>query len=281
MTRATAGSRRVEEAFGAARADGRIGFVPYVVAGYPTPADSVAVAIAALDAGADVLEVGLPYSDPLADGATLQRASAAALAAGTTPAKVVDIVEQIVRRRPATPVLVMGYANQFLAPAAGSLPRRLAEAGACGAIMADLTPDEGRPLEETLGRHDMALVYLVAPSTPPERVAMIGARSGGFVYCVSLSGVTGARAALGPSVKALVGRAKRVSSLPVAVGFGVGRPAHVTEVAAAGADGVIVGSALVDALGPDGSDRKAFTDLCRMLARSTRAGSHEPAGRPA
>lgn len=271
MTSQTAGSRRIKDAFAAARADGRIAFVPYVVAGYPTPSRSLAVALAALDAGADLLEIGLPYSDPLADGATLQRASAAALAAGTTLAAALEVVEQVVRARPSTPVLVMGYANQLLGPSAGSVPQRLAATGVSGVIVADLTPDEGAPLEAALGRHQLALVYLVAPTTPARRMAMIAARSGGFVYCVSLSGVTGARSSLPSSVAELVARARAVSSLPVAVGFGIAQPAHVAAVSVAGADGVIVGSALVDALGADGENLEQFVALCRDLAAATRA----------
>jgi tryptophan synthase alpha chain len=143
--------------------------------------------------------------------------------------------------------------------------KRLAEAGAAGAIVADLTPDEGAPLEAAFAANDLALIYLVAPTTTPERVEFIASRSGGFVYCVSLTGVTGARSALPSRLAALVGRVKRVSPLPVAVGFGVSRPAHVRAVAKAGADGVIVGSALVSALGERGSELGRFTRLAEEL----------------
>jgi tryptophan synthase alpha chain len=266
MTRNTPGSLRVQGAFSTARQASRIAFVPYVVAGYPDYDTSQQAALAAIDAGADVLELGLPYSDPLADGATLQRASAAALAAGATLAGSLALVERVCRSRPDTPVLVMGYVNQFLGPpGADNVARRLAGAGAVGAIVADLTPDEGAPLEEAFTRHDLALIYLVAPTTPTERAATIAQRGGGFVYCVSLTGVTGARTSLPGQLKALVSRVKDVSPLPVAVGFGVSRPAHVKAVARAGADGVVVGSALVDALGPDGVDVRRLATLCEAL----------------
>jgi tryptophan synthase alpha chain len=272
VTRDTAGSRRVQAAFAAARDDGRLGFVPYVVAGYPEAAVSEQAAVAAIDAGADVLELGLPYSDPLADGATLQRASAAALAAGATLARSLDLVERVCRARPDTPVLVMGYVNQFLGPpGADNVARRLAAAGAAGAIVADLTPDEGAPLEEAFARHDLALVYLVAPTTPTDRAATIAERGGGFLYLVSLTGVTGARASLPSQLKALVSRVKAVSPLPVAVGFGVSRPAHVRAVARAGSDGVVVGSALVDALGPGGQDIDRLAQACGALRQATAA----------
>jgi tryptophan synthase alpha chain len=266
VTRATAGSRRVQFAFESARSEGRIAFVPYVVAGYPDYDVSEQAALAAIDAGADVLELGLPYSDPLADGATLQRASAAALAGGATLAGSLSLVERVCRARPDTPVLVMGYVNQFLGPpGADNVAAQLAGAGAAGAIVADLTPDEGAPLEEAFDEHGLALVYLVAPTTPTERAATIAQRGGGFLYLVSLTGVTGARQSLPGQLKALVTRVKATSPLPVAVGFGVSRPQHVRAVARAGADGVVVGSALVDSLGPDGRDVSRLSLLCESL----------------
>jgi tryptophan synthase alpha chain len=270
MTRSTVGSKRIERAFTSARAQGRIAFVPYVVAGYPDADRSEAVALAALDAGADLIEIGLPYSDPLADGVTLQRASAAALANGQTLDDSFDLVERVARQRPDKPVLVMGYVNQFMGPRGShAVAQRLAGAGACGAIVADLTPDEGEPLEEEFEKAGLALVYLAAPTSPPERIEMIASRSGGFVYCVSLTGVTGARKRGPGKIASLVARVKKASKLPVGVGFGVSRPEHVTAVARTGADGVIVGSALVDALGPNGTDIVRFSDLCSALANAT------------
>ena len=266
MTRETAGSRRIQGAFATAREEGRLAFITYVVAGYPDDGTSESAALAALDAGADVLEIGLPYSDPLADGVTLQHASSTALAHGATLDRSFDLVGRVARARPAKPVVVMGYVNQFLGPrGAEPVARRLAAAGAAGAIVADLTPDEGESLEAAFVRHGLALVYLVAPTTTPARIELIANRSGGFVYCVSLTGVTGARQALPATLAGLVGRVKKVSPLPVAVGFGVSRPEHVAAVARAGADGVIVGSALVDALGPTGTDVARLARLAGEL----------------
>ncbi len=274
MTRDTLGSRRIGAAFAAARAAGRIAFVPYVVAGYPDMATSERLALAALDTGADLLEIGLPYSDPLADGVTLQRASTAALAAGAGFDASLDMVEHVARARSDKPVLVMGYANQFLGPrGAGAIAARLGTAGAAGAIVADLPPDESEPLEAAFDGQGLALVYLVAPTSSPERVALIGRRAGGFLYCVSLAGVTGARSRGPSNISALVHGAKMSTALHVAVGFGVSRPGHVQAVARAGADGVIVGSALIDALGPDGRDEAAFAELSATLARATARAS--------
>jgi tryptophan synthase alpha chain len=260
------GSQRIQNAFNAASGAGRIAFIPYLVAGYPDYARSEAVALTALDAGADILEIGLPYSDPLADGVTLQQASSVALAAGATLAASLDLVGRVVDARPDKPVVVMGYVNQFMGPVGQeNVARRLADAGAAGAIVADLTPDEGAPLEESFARHGLALVYLVAPTTTADRAAMIASRAGGFVYCVSVTGVTGARSSAPADLRRLVAGVKSVSGLPVAVGFGVSRPQHISAVKKSTADGVIVGSALVDALDADGRNVDRFAATVREL----------------
>ena len=269
-TNETAGARRIAAAFARARADGRAALIPYVVAGYPDADTSFAGALAAADAGADLLEVGLPYSDPLADGATLQRASGVALAAGATLERSLRLIERIGAARPDLPLVPMAYANQVLGGGDGEpVARRLAGAGAAGVIVADLTPDEGAPFESVARTVGLAVVYLVAPTTPRARMARIAARSGGFLYCVSLVGVTGARSSLPSTVGRLVREVRAVSPVPVAVGFGVSRPTHVRAIARAGADGVIVASALVDALGPDGRDVPAMAALVGRLVGAT------------
>jgi tryptophan synthase alpha chain len=266
----TAGARRIAAAFDAAAAQGRSALIPYVVAGYPSYELSLASALAAIDAGADLLEVGLPYSDPLADGATLQRATSAALRAGATLTGSVELIRAISAARPDTPLVPMCYANQIIGGGDGrAVAGRLAAAGASGVIVADLTPDEGARFEAVAGEVGLALVYLVAPTTTPERRATVARRSGGFLYCVSLVGVTGARSALPSSVADLVAAAKADSPVPVGVGFGVGAPDHVRMLVGAGADGVIVASALVDALGPDGSDVPALARLVADLKSAT------------
>jgi tryptophan synthase alpha chain len=269
-TNATSGARRIAAAFDRARHDGRAALMPYVVAGYPDFDTSLQAAIAAADAGADILEVGLPYSDPLADGATLQRASSAALHAGASFDASVELVRRIAAERPDLPLVPMGYANQLIGGGDGSaVARRLSEAGASGVIVADLTPDEGGPFEAAARLADLGVVYLVAPTTPAARRVMIAERTGGFLYCVSLVGVTGARASLPKTVARLVRDVKAGSPVPVAVGFGVSRPAHVRSLVAAGADGVIVASALVDALGPDGRNVDALARLVAKLRAAT------------
>jgi tryptophan synthase alpha chain len=271
-TNETVGARRIASAFERARDDGRAAFIPYVVAGYPDAETSLEIALAVADAGADVLEVGLPYSDPLADGATLQRASGVALAAGATLEHSLRLIERIAAARPDLPLVPMGYANQVIGGGDGeAVAKRLAGAGAAGLIVADLTPDEGAPFEAVARAAGLSVVYLVAPTTSAARRAAIAARSGGFLYCVSLVGVTGARTSLPASVGKLVRDVKAVSPIPVAVGFGVSTPAHVRSIVKAGADGVVVASALVDALGPDGRDVGRLATLVGDLRGGTGA----------
>ena len=269
-TNDTSGARRIAAAFAAARDDVRAALIPYVVAGYPDADTSFAAACAAIDAGADLLEVGLPYSDPLADGATLQRASQGALASGATFERSLALVGRIASARPAIPVVAMGYANQLIGGGDGrDRATALARAGVAGVIVADLTPDEGAPFEAVAADAGIAVVYLVAPTSSPARREAVAARSGGFLYCVSLVGVTGARTSLPSSVSRLVRDVRAVSPVPVAVGFGVSKPAHVRAIAHAGADGVIVASALVDALGEHGTDVRALAALVGRLRAAT------------
>ena len=265
-TRDTIGATTIKRAFARAAAEGRAALIPYVVAGYPDDETSFEIALAAIDAGADVLEIGLPYSDPLADGATLQRATSAALEAGATLDGSIRLLRRIANARPGVPLVPMCYANQVIGGGDGrEAAQRLADSGASGIIVADLTPDEGAPFEAVAAEAGLAVVYLVAPTTPKDRRRAIAERSGGFLYCVSLVGVTGARTSLPSHVARLVREVKDGSPVPVAVGFGVSRPAHVRALAKAGADGVIVASALVDALGEDGRDVPALAKLVRSL----------------
>ena len=269
-TNQTAGARRIARAFSGARAAGRTALIPYVVAGYPTYDDSFAAACAAIDAGADLLEIGLPYSDPLADGATLQRASHAALLNGATLDRSLALVARVVAARPTVPIVTMGYANQLIGGGDGrDRATALVAAGAAGVIVADLTPDEGAPFEAVAADAGLAVIYLVAPTTAPDRLRVVAGRSGGFLYCVSLVGVTGARSSLPPSVRALVASVRAVSPVPVAVGFGVSTPAHVRALASSGADGVIVASVLVDALGATGTNVDAMAALVASLRAAT------------
>ena len=274
------GPTALRAAFARAGRDGRAALIPYVVSGYPTFEDARKNALAAIDAGADLLEIGLPYADPLADGATLQRASSLALGGGASLARSLELLAAVHAARPDTPLLPMAYLNQVLGR--DDPDRRLADlaaAGASGLILADLTPDEGEAIEAAAAAAGLALVYLVTPTTPPQRRSWIAARSRGFLYAVSLVGVTGARSALSADVARFLDAVRAVSPVPVAVGFGVSRPAQVRRLARH-ADGVIVASALVDALGPAGTDLATMTRLVVRLRAATERADPGRSTRP-
>ena len=263
------GAQRITRAIRAANEDGRAALIGWATAGYPDADTSLRIALAAIDAGADVMEIGLPYSDPLADGATIQRASSVALANGATLDDSIALIGRIHEARPKTPLVTMGYCNQVLGGKDGaSVLRRLAEAGVSGFILADITPDESAELEEEAAGFGIGLIYLVAPTTTPDRIPYVASRSQGFLYAVSLAGVTGARKSLPPGVKQFLRRVREVSPVPVAVGFGVSRPAHARQLAPV-ADGIITASALLDALGPDGRDVERMAALVRSLREAT------------
>lgn len=263
------GAAAIRGAFAQASKQGRAALIPYAVAGYPDMARAEEVALALVDAGADLLEIGLPYSDPLADGLTLQRASGVALANGATLERSIDLVRRVHVARPEVPLIPMGYANQIVGGRDGGANlRRLADAGARGLILADLTPDEGQEIESAAAGCGLSIIYLVTPTTPVPRRRMIAERSTGFLYAVSLAGVTGARRSLPRGVATFVRAVRAVSPVPVAVGFGVSRPEHARRLAAI-ADGIIVASALVDALGPDGGDVSRMAALAAELRVAT------------
>lgn len=263
------GAARVRSAFERAAAQGRAAFVPYLTAGFPDAAASLAAGRALLR-HADVLEVGLPYSDPLGDGPTIQRASEAALAAGTRTADVLTLLRHL-RQESDAAIVVMTYYNPIYcyqgpggAGEAGFL-HDLREAGADGVILPDLPPDEAETLLPLAREAGLATVFLVAPTSTEARLATVAAASSGFVYAVSVTGVTGARDSVGSDVAELVRRTKAHTDLPVAVGFGVASASSAHEVALA-ADGVVVGSHLVRTIAEGGDlegQARALAEACR------------------
>ncbi|MBK9063245.1 MAG: tryptophan synthase subunit alpha [Acidobacteria bacterium] len=261
---------RLARAFARAKSAGRAALVVFVEAGDPDLATTCRLLPALATAGADVIELGIPFSDPLADGPTIQRASERALAAGVTLAQVLDLLAAARAGGFATPVVVFSYANPILAMGEADFAHRAREAGADGVLVTDLPPEEGRAFASILKSARLDPVYLLAPTSPDDRLRRAASLSRGFVYLVSRSGITGARAALPEDLAALVGRVRRaVPRLPVAVGFGISTPEQVRAVAAL-ADGVVVGSAVVAAMETAvraGRDPvAAATDLVRALA---------------
>ncbi|MGD0198786.1 MAG: tryptophan synthase subunit alpha [Solirubrobacteraceae bacterium] len=243
------GAERIAAAFAQSRKVAAL--MPYLMGGFPDRERSLAIGEACIDAGADLLELGVPFSDPLADGPVIHAAATTALASGTTLVDVLAIAEQLGRR---VPVIAMTYANSVLAPGADSFCERLAQAGVAGLIVPDLPYEEGGELADASERHGVALVPLIAPTTTAQRLGAIGARARGFMYVVSVTGTTGERSAAGNDLGPLLRRAKASTSVPVALGFGIATPAQAVAAAKAGADGVIIGSRLVRAAGegPDG-----------------------------
>jgi tryptophan synthase alpha chain len=243
---AASGDERIAAAFGAARDEGRAALMPYMMAGFPDRESSLAIAAAYADSGADLIELGVPFSDPLADGPTIHAAATEALAGGATLESALEVCESVSGR---LPVVLMAYANMVLAHGgAAEFARRAAAAGAAGAIVPDLPLDEAGEAREALAAAGLALVPLLAPTTPAERRARICAAAQGFVYVVSTLGTTGERQQLPEGLAELVAATKDDAEVPVAVGFGIGTPEQAAEVGKI-ADGVIVGSRLVRAAG--------------------------------
>jgi len=222
--------------------------MPYLMGGFPDLDSSRAAGEACAAAGADILELGVPFSDPLADGPVIHAAGTAALAAGARMDGVLSVCEALSSR---LPVVLMAYSNPVLGSGAGEYARRAAEAGAAGLIVPDLPHDEAGELREACDAAGLALVPLVAPTTTPERVSAIGADARGFVYTVALAGTTGEREELAPGLTDTVARVREASQVPVAVGFGISTPRQARQVAEL-ADGVIVGSRIVRAMGEGG-----------------------------
>ena len=245
----------IAAAFAAAKGEGRAALMPYLMGGYPDAATSAAVIDAYADSGADLIELGVPYSDPLADGPVIHAAGTRALDRGATLDSVLRDCERVAARLPVVP---MAYANMILARGPEAFATALRDAGAAGAIVPDLPPEEGGEIAAALRAAGLALIPLVAPTTPPARRAEICAAAEGFVYLVSDTRTTGERDSLPEGLTSLIGSTRSDSPVPVAVGFGIGTPEQAAQVGGA-ADGVIVGTRLVRAVGeaPDPPGRGA------------------------
>ena len=265
------GPQRIRLAFDAAAADGRTALIAYILAGYPTEADGLPGAEAALAAGADILEVGVPFSDPLADGPTIADAGRVALAAGGGLPSARRLVASLRGRGHDTPILVMSYLNPLLAAGEHETLQALRTAGADGLIVPDLPAHASLRLERLAASLELALSFLVAPNTPPDRIDQAIEASTGFLYVVPLFGVTGARDDVASGAHDLIAsiRARAAGRAPVAAGFGLGTPAQVAELAPV-ADGLIIGSALVAAMRDGGAP--ALGILVRNLVRGTARG---------
>jgi tryptophan synthase alpha chain len=255
------GEDRIATAFALRR--GRAALMPYLMGGFPDMATSRAIGEAYAAAGADLVELGIPYSDPLADGPVIHAAGTAALRAGATVGGVLEVAEALSRR---LPVVLMCYVNLVLARGLDAFAAAAREAGISGLIVPDLPLEEAPEIEAACAEHAIALVPLVAPTTPDERLALIGARARGFLYTVSVTGTTGERAGGEDAFRAILDRVHAHTSVPVALGFGIATAEQAAAAARAGADGVIVGSRLVRAAAEAGDPAAAAGEVVAALA---------------
>ena len=253
------GSDRIAAAFAAT--DGHAALMPYLMGGFPDLEASRAIGEAYADGGADLVEVGVPFSDPLADGPVIHAAGTRALASGATVPAVIELAGALAER---FPVVLMCYANLVLARGVERFVDELEKAGVSGLIVPDLPLEESAAVLAACDAAGIALVPLVAPTTPEERMARIGAQARGFIYTVSVTGTTGERAELDPA--ALLARVRAHATVPVALGFGIATPQQAAAAAAAGADGVIVGSRLVRAAAEGEDVRALVAELAAALA---------------
>ena len=271
---ASAGTERIAAAFAAAREESRAALMPYMMAGFPDQETSLAVADAYADAGADLVELGVPFSDPLADGPVIHAAATRALAAGATFESALEVLERIAGR---VPVVAMAYANMALARGPSRLAGQLADAGASGVIVPDLPPEEGGEVAAALREAGLALIPLVAPNTALERRRRICEAAEGFVYLVSDTRTTGEREDLPPHLADLIDATRADAPVPVAVGFGIGTPEQAGQVGSR-ADGVIIGSRLVRAVAEAPGAQQAAGAVTQFLRECRGALAEGSAG---
>ncbi len=261
---------RIGRRFAELRRAGELGLVAYLTAGDPSLAASREIVLAAAQAGADVVELGVPFSDPIADGPVIQRASERALRAGTTLSDVLELVADL-RRASQVPLVLFSYFNPILQMGLENFARRAAEAGADGVLVTDLTPEEAGEYRRILRGAGLDTIFLAAPTTPEERIERIAQASSGFLYLISRTGVTGQRDRLPEDLGALVERARRATALPLAVGFGIARPEHVRALVGQ-VDAAVVGSALVAEAARAASSADAAQAVAALILSLKSAG---------
>src|ERR1700722_8288768 len=247
MTAPAANSTRISQRFAELRESGELGIIAYITAGDPSLDATHKFVTALAEAGADVIELGIPFSDPLADGPTIQRASERALKAGTTLASVLELVRRIRQSNSAAseiPIVLFGYFNPIVQMGVEKFAAAASSAGADGVLVTDLTPEESTDYRSILGAHNLDTVFLAAPTSTDERIDKISAATSGFLYLISRTGVTGAKDSLPDDLPALIRRVRSHTNLPLAVGFGISLPGHVSVLGGL-ADAAVIGSSLV------------------------------------
>ena len=272
MNPAPTSSSRISQCFAELRARGELGIVAYITAGDPSLEATHKFVLTLADAGADVIELGVPFSDPLADGPTIQRASERALKSGTTLAGVLDSVRRI-RQSSQVPLVLFSYYNPILQMGLEKFARAAAEAGADGVLATDLAPEESAEYRQIMRAHRLDTIFLAAPTSSDERLKKIAACSSGFLYLISRTGVTGAKDSLSEELPALLRRVHQFTDLPIAVGFGISLPGHVSVLGGL-ADAAVVGSALVAEIEKASSPEAAVAALRDRVYKLKEAGRH-------
>ena len=265
---------RIADTFQRLRESNRTGIIAYVTVGFPDVGSTLELAPAIIEGGADMVELGVPFSDPLADGATIQRASQVALANGVTLGTCLDTCGALRRRFPLVPLILMGYYNPIFAYGLERYARDAQEAGADGVIVPDLPPEEAEALRRSCSARGQDVIFLLAPTSTDRRIQEVGRIASGFIYCVSLTGVTGARRDLPAELPEFIARVRRLSKTPLAVGFGVSTGEHVREIGRL-AEAVIVGSALtaeIERAGPGTARERARAFVARLREGAMAAG---------
>jgi tryptophan synthase alpha chain len=263
------GPARIRAAFAVAKAQERPAFIPYITVGHPEAGTEREVVPALIAAGADIIELGIPFSDPLADGPVIQRSTQIALANGTTLDTCLDAVRDLRAAGVSAPIVFLGYMNPIAQKGEEAFAAACAAVGADGVIVVDLPPEEAGDLRAACDRHGVALIPMLAPTSTERRIEQVAALATGFVYCVGQVGITGARDTLATDLEAFLDRVRAKITVPIAVGFGISRPEHVATVGKL-ADGVAVGSALVRRLEelPPGERASGAAALVRWLTGS-------------
>jgi tryptophan synthase alpha chain len=273
-------TNRLDTRFAALKSEGRAGFVAYVMAGDPDAETAYEILRGLPAAGADIIELGFPFSDPMAEGPPIQRASLRSLADGTTLTSVLALVRRFRAEDPETPIVLMGYLNPLLTFGLTRFAAAAVQAGVDGLIVVDCPPEEATPLADALDGVGISLIRLATPTTDDTRLAVVVRRTSGFVYYVSVAGVTGVKEADAPAIAPAVARVRKASGLPVAVGFGIRTPERAAEVARI-ADAAVVGSALVEEIAAALADGTApapkVLARAKALAEAVRAARHTPA----
>lgn len=258
---------KIKALFGRLRREGRTALIPYITIGYPSPEDTPTLVRAMEESGADIIELGIPFSDPLADGTTIQRATESALKQGVSVDRCLRVAEELRQTGLKIPLIFMGYYNPIFRYEERSFCVACREVGVDGLIVPDLPPEEAATMSQACRTNGLDLIFLLAPTSTQKRIAKVAKLTTGFIYLVSLTGITGVRERLNPHLETFVQRVRAFTAKPLAVGFGISTPEQAALVSRL-ADGVIVGSALVDLAGSSENPAAAVSDLVKSLRQA-------------